>query len=264
MPEGDTIRRAAGALSSALAGRRVEAFTSSLPAVAAAAERLGIAGRTVEAVESRGKHLLIRFEGGAVLHTHLRMQGRWRLYRGVASLGSPNPRARAVLRAGDRTAACFDAPVVELLSRFEARDHGGLATLGPDLLAPDLDLAAAVSRLQAAPDRPIGELLLDQRVCAGIGNVFRSEVLFLAGVHPGRRLPQLPRELLSRILETAREAMRRNLVPGPRRTRPGAGPRLWVYRRGGQRCLRCGEEIRRAAVGEPPRSCYWCPGCQPE
>jgi len=263
MPEGDTIRRAARALSTALAGRRVEAFTSSLPAVAAAAERLGIAGRTVDAVESRGKHLLIRFEGGAVLHTHLRMQGRWRLYQGVAGRSSGS-RARAVLRAGDRTAACFDAPVVELLSRFEARDHRGLASLGPDLLAPDLDLDAVLSRLQAAPDRPVGELLLDQRICSGIGNVYRSEVLFIAGVHPGRRLPQLSREILLRILETARDALRRNLGPGPRRTRPGAGPRLWVYRRGGQRCLRCGEEIRRAAVGDPPRSCYWCPGCQPE
>jgi endonuclease-8 len=264
MPEGDTIWRTARTLGAALAGRVVTAFGSSLPAVEAAAARLHLVGRRVEAVEVRGKHLLVRFEGGLVLHTHQGMHGAWRL-RADGTAGAPAgwSRARARIAAGDIVAACFAAPVVELLPpRAEAR-HPALRRLGPDLLAGAFDAAAARSRLRARGDREVGAALLDQTALAGIGNVYKSETLFLCGVPPRALVRDLGDASLDRLIAAAQRLLRRNLGPGPRRTTSAVSPtRTWVYGRTGSPCHRCRTPILRLAQGDPPRSTYFCPRCQ--
>jgi len=262
VPEGDTIWRAARALDAALAGKTVLAFSSSLPAVTAAARKLGLAGRTIEAVEARGKHLLVRFSGGPVLHTHQGMRGSWRLQRRTASARWPAS-ASAVIVTADVVAVCSLAPVVELLSAPQAAAHPALSRLGPDLLGPGFDPEAARRRLRARGDLAIGMALLDQTALAGIGNVYKSEVLFLCGVSPFTRVRDLDDPTLDGLVARAGALMRRNTGPsGPRRV-PGLAPgRLWVYRRSGQSCLRCGSVIRRAVQGEQVRSTYYCPACQ--
>jgi endonuclease-8 len=262
VPEGDTIWRAARALHAALAGRTVLGFASSLPAVTAASSRLGLVGRTVEAVEARGKHLLFRFSGGAMLHAHQGMRGAWRLQRRTAAARWP-PSARAVIKTADVVAVCSMSPVVELLSPSQAAGHPVLARLGPDLLGPGFDPAAARRRLRARGELEIGTALLDQTALAGIGNVYKSEVLFLCGVSPFARVRELDDATLGRLVARAAELLRRNIGPsGPRRV-PGLAPgRLWVYRRSGQPCRRCRTTIRRAVQGEQARSTYFCPACQ--
>ncbi len=262
MPEGDTIWRAARALHAALAGKTVVAFASSLPAVTAAARRLDLVGRTIEAVEARGKHLLFRFSGGPVLHTHQGLRGAWRLQRRTPA-ARWSPSARAVIETADLVAVCSLAPVVELLSAARAAAHPALSRLGPDVLGPEFDAETARRRLRARGGLEIGEALLDQTALAGIGNVYKSEVLFLCGVSPFARVRDLDDATLDGLVARAGELMRRNTGPsGPRRV-PGLAPgRLWVYRRSGQRCLRCGAAIQRAVQGEQARSTYFCPVCQ--
>ncbi len=262
MPEGDTIWRAARALQSALGGRTVTAFDSSLPSVAAAARRFGLVGRPVAGVEAKGKHLLVRFGGGAVLHTHQGMTGSWHLYRRGSRWRQPAHLARVVLEAGEVVAVCFRAPRVELLPAAAAARHAALVRLGPDVMAEAFDAAEARARLRAAGDVEIGAALLDQSRLAGIGNIYKSEVLFLCGVSPFARAVGLAGDRLDRIVATARGQMRRNLDVLARRTR-GPGPAgYWVYRRACQPCLRCGTSIERRMQGDPPRSTYFCPSCQ--
>jgi endonuclease VIII len=260
MPEGDTIWRTARALHAALAGKTVVAFGSSLPAVAAAARRLAVVGQTIAAVEAHGKHLLVRFERGAVLHTHQGMRGGWHLFRQTRARGRL---ARAVLETADAVAVCSLSPVVELLSASQARAHPALARLGPDLLKPDFDPATARRRLRARGELPVGVALMDQTALAGIGNVYKSEVLFLCGVSPFARVSDLDDGTIDRLVAKARELLSRNLGAGMRRTTsPLAAGRLWVYRRSGQPCRRCGTAIARGVQGEQARSTYFCPACQ--
>jgi endonuclease-8 len=265
MPEGDTILRAARTLHQTLAGRTVTRFSSTLPQVAGGARHHRIEGRAVAAVEARGKHLIVRFAGGPALHTHMRMTGSWHLYR----LGSRWQRsaalARAVIEAGDRVAVCFAAPVVEWMTPGQEATHEPLRSLGPDVLDESFDAAAARANLRATPERAIGEALLDQRALSGIGNVYKSETLFLCRVSPLATVASLDDGALDRIIATARRLMRASVASTDgRRTRGtlGAG-RLWVYRRSGVSCLRCGETIRMQRQGEQARSTYWCPRCQP-
>ena len=263
MPEGDTIWRTARTLRAALAGRTVTGFESSLPEVAARGRAQRLVGRTVEAVESRGKHLLLHFSGGASLHTHLRMTGSWHVYRPATRGRAPAHLARAVVRTDAYVAVCFQAPVVELLTLVELRAHAPLQSLGPDLLAPDFDPALARARLRARDDAEIGDALLDQTALAGIGNVYKSEVLFLCGVNPFRKVADLADEVLDRIVATAGVQMKRNLGGGTRRTTPGLEVQpLWVYEQGGRPCRRCGSAITRRLQGAAARSTYWCPRCQ--
>jgi endonuclease-8 len=265
MPEGDTIWRTARTLRAALAGRSVTAFESSWPEVAARGQALRLVGRTVEAVEPRGKHLLLHFSGGATLHTHLRMTGSWHVYRPESRWRAPAHLARAVVRTEAYVAVCFAAPVVELLTAGELRAHVPLQSLGPDLLAPDFDPALARERLRARNDIEVGDALLDQTALAGIGNVYKSEVLFLCGVNPFRKVAHLPDEVLDRIVATAGVQMKRNLGAGIRRTTSGLlAQALWVYEQGGKPCRRCGTAITRRLQGAAARSTYWCPGCQPK
>jgi endonuclease VIII len=217
----------------------------------------------VEEVESRGKHLLVHLSGGVSLHTHLRMTGSWHVYRPATRWRAPAYLARAVMRTEAYVAVCFAAPVVELLSSAELRAHAPLQDLGPDLLSPGFDAARARARLRARGDVEIGEALLDQTALAGIGNVYKSEVLYLCGVDPFRRVADLEDQDLDRIVATAGVQMKRNLAGGPRRTTPGLGPDpLWVYECCGRPCRRCGTPIERRVQGASARSTYWCPSCQ--
>src|SRR5262245_24792860 len=229
MPEGDTIHRAARALHDALAGRVVTAFDSPLAPVATAARRLSLVGRRVEAVEARGKHLLVRFEGGSVLHTHQGMRGSWHLYRSRLGWRRPAHRARAVVETAGGGAVCFAAPRVELLSAAREREHPGLARLGPDVLGEDFDAAAVRRRLRSLGEREIAVALTDQGAVAGIGNVYKSEVLFLCGVSPFARVGALDDATLDRLVASAARLMKSSVATGVRRTSSPLAPfDLWV------------------------------------
>ncbi len=264
MPEGDTIRRTARTLRGVLVGRAVTGFASPLPEVSGLARRLGPVGQSVAAVESIGKHLLIRFSGGAVLHTHQGMTGSWHVYRPGTAWRKPRRYARVVIEAADVVAVCFSAPLVELLSPGKAAALPVLQRLGPDILAHDFDPVAAKERLRAHRGMEIGVALLDQTVVAGIGNVYKSEVLFACNVNPFDPVGALEEATLARLIQTARQQMHRNLGPAMRRTRSDVAPgRFWVYGRTGRPCLRCGTSVQRRVQGEQERLTYWCPSCQP-
>jgi endonuclease-8 len=264
MPEGDTIFRTAATLHAALAGRGVSAFESVLAPVAARAEDARIVGRKIAAVEARGKHLMLRFEGGSVLHTHLGMRGSWHLYRTSSRWRKPRTSARIVITAGEVVAVCFQPMLAELLSPSELRSNLRLFRLGPDATAGDFDPSLALSRVRERSELEIGVAILDQRALAGVGNVYKSEVLFLSGVNPFVRVGALDDPTLLRIVTTASAQLKRNLDKSERRTTSALAPgRLWVYGRGGEPCRRCGETLRRAPQGVQRRTTFWCPRCQP-
>ena len=265
MPEGDTIARAARTLDRALTGRRVTRFEA--PRLRGTTPR---PGTTVEGVDARGKHLLVRFDDGRVLHTHMQMTGSWHVYRPGARWRKPAHLARVVLEVDDGTVAvCFSAPTVEMLSADlrslapGSRPGGaaGLGSLGPDLCRDDVDLDEAVRRLGLLdPATEIAVALLDQRVAAGVGNVYKSEVCFACGVDPRAPVGSLDGATRRLLLETASRQLRANL-DGPRRTTVPGG--LAVYGRAGLRCRACGDRIRRIRQGPTSRSTYFCPTCQP-
>ncbi|MEU6238113.1 DNA-formamidopyrimidine glycosylase family protein [Kitasatospora sp. NPDC047058] len=259
MPEGDSVYRVAARLHEALAGQLLTTADLRVPAHATAA----LAGRRVLDVTPRGKHLLTRLEGGLTLHTHLRMDGRWEVYRpGERWAGGPAWQIRAVLGTERGTAVGYRLPVVELLRTTD--EQRAVGDLGPDLLGPDWDPAEAVRRLLAHPGRPVAEALLDQRNLAGIGNVYANELCYLAGVTPWTPVGELPRP--DRLVERARQILDAN------RLRPGhvttgdtrRGHQHWVYGRAGRPCPRCGTQVLTAGQGAPPqeRVAYWCPYCQ--
>lgn len=256
MPEGDTILRAARALDRSLAGERVTSFESTLPRLAHA----DLAGRRIDGVEARGKNLLVRFDDGRALRTHMRMTGSWHLYRPGERWRKPARLARVVLATERSVAVCFNAPVVELLAARDVDRHEPLATLGPDVLAPAFDAAEAVRRLASRGATPIGEALLDQTAVAGIGNIYKSEALFLCGADPFARAGDFAPGELDAILARARALMSASVAGSA--LRPGRGAR-WVYRRSGEPCRRCGAPVRMRRQGASARSTYWCPTCQP-
>ena len=243
MPEGDSLHRAARKLQ-VLVGEQVAVETPHPRAAAALmAERLD--GRRLEAVEAVGKNLLLSFEGGLVLRSHLRMSGRWQVVeRGAELHGKP----WLVLTGAEREAVLWNGPVLELTRR-------GTQRLGPDILADPPDLAGMVANLRRAHrDRELGDGLLDQRLIAGIGNVWKAESLWHAELSPWLRLEAVNDGELERVLgETAR--LMRAVLDGP-------GERRAVYRRAGRPCPRCGTAIRSRGQGEANRTAYWCPGCQ--
>lgn len=269
MPEGDTLARAAAALDRALAGRIVTAFATGLAPLARVDDDTPIAGRVVERCVSRGKHLLMHFSGDLVLRTHMRMHGSWHLYR-PGERWQRSPRAMRIRIDTDAwVAVAFDMPVAEFVRAADLARHRTLASLGPDLADPAAERDEALRRLAAQPARPIGEALLDQRIAAGVGNVLRSETLFLAGVHPETPVGALDRATLARALDTAATLIQRNARPAAgavRNTtgRHAPGQALWVYQRTGEPCRRCGTAIRSAAGRDvDARRVYWCPVCQP-
>jgi endonuclease-8 len=264
MPEGNTLWRVANRLSPALAGRRVTTLRLATPALASEARRRRIEGSTVLGVEARGKHLLVRFSTGVALHTHLGMTGSWHLYRAGSPWRQPVHLARVVLEAEGVVAVCFVPRVVELVAAGDESVHPSLTALGPDVVAAELDTAAAVARLQARGHMAIGAALLDQTALSGIGNIYKSEVLFLRGVNPFLRVAALDPARLRRVVETAHKVMRRSVVAPAGPTAGGrAGGQYWVYRRARRPCRRCATLIRAARQGTPSRTTYWCPRCQP-
>jgi endonuclease-8 len=263
MPEGDTLFRTATVLREVLLGRVVTAARSR----PGGPQLARVAGSQVERVDSVGKHLLIGFDDGLSLHTHLGMNGSWHRYRPGERWRRSPARAVCVIETATAVAVCFDAPVAELIETRALALHPALARLGPDLIEPEPDVAAALAR-SADPSRrtlTVGEALLDQRLMAGLGNVYRSEVLFLERVDPFLTLGETAPSVLERLVATGARLLRANR-DGPRRTTTGRdrdGERLWVYRRTGRPCRRCGTHVRSAVLGSLPRRLWWCPGCQP-
>jgi endonuclease-8 len=244
MPEGDSLHRAARRLH-VLVGQRVEVETPHpRAAVKGLAEQLD--GRRLDGVEAVGKNLLLRFDGGLVLRSHLRMKGRWRLERrGTARVGKP----WLVLRGSEHEAVLWNGAVLELV------DARGAPRLGPDILGEPPDYETMVTRLRAAAqEREIGDAILDQHIVAGIGNLWRAEALWEAGVSPWRMLAEVGDAELRSVLETAHRLMQTAL--------DGRRPPRLVYRRAGRPCPRCGGTVRSRPQGEHARIAYWCPGCQ--
>src|SRR5918992_1368289 len=216
MPEGDTIFRTATVLRATLVGRRITAARAQArPGLRRPPDLSRLVGTTVASVESRGKHLLIGFDAGLTLRTHMRMRGAWHRYRPGERWLRPAANASAVLETGDVVAVCFDAPVVELLTDAALVRQPSLRALGPDLLAPDFDTNEAVRRLRERGPMELGEALLDQRALAGIGNVYKNEVCFIERVSPWRAVRELDHETLRRLVVTAPDLLRQHAGGGP-------------------------------------------------
>jgi endonuclease-8 len=255
MPEGDTVWRTAKHLDQALTGQTLTRTDFRVPAFAT----LDLSGRPVVGTVSRGKHLLTRLGDDHTLHTHLKMEGSWHLYRPTTPWRRPAHEARVVLRTEEWVAVGFALGITEVVPRSE--EHEVVGHLGPDLLGPDWDEGEALRRLTAEPGRPVGEALLDQRNLAGVGNMYKAELCFLAGVHPAtpvaavKDLPRMVRRA-KQVLEVNKERVQQATTGDLRR-----GRTLWVYARDRQPCRRCGTRIRQAELGG--RATYWCPTCQP-
>lgn len=262
MPEGDTVWRAARELNSALAGKELIRSDIRVPRFATTDFR----GQQVTDVISRGKHLLIRIgdpESGWLIHSHLKMEGLWHVYGRGEKWRRPAFKARCILETDSAQAVGFELGFLRILPRRDEQEAVGY--LGPDLLGPDWDPQEALRRLRSEPQRPIGLALLDQRNLAGIGNVYRCELCFLAGVHPHTpvsQVPDLPRlvDLSKRLLEANKNRSRR-ITTGNN----GRDP-LWVYNRRTRGCLRCGTPVVHELLGDNElelRDLYYCPHCQP-
>jgi endonuclease-8 len=257
MPEGDTLVRTAAGLRPYLVGRDVLDARAQGPGPVPQIQR--VVGKRVAAVEAQGKNLLIRFDGGLELRTHLRMHGSWHRYRPGERWRRPPGRARLVLEVDGAVAVCFDAPVVELFETRAEAVHPSLSRLGPDLQSPDFDAPEALRRMRQPERRAmtISAALLDQRAMAGLGNIWRNETLFAERVDPLATVGGLDDATLERLVDTARR-----LLTTSARLAPGRAPTS-VYRRIGRPCPRCGTAIRSAQLrGDVPRTTYWCPTCQ--
>jgi endonuclease-8 len=271
MPEGDTIYRAARALQKAIGGKVVTAFETGLAKLASVNDDAPLVGRTVERVEARGKWCLIYFTGDLILVTHMLMSGTWHIYRTGEKWWMGRSRMRVAVTCGDFQAVAFNVPIAEFHTARSLERSSQVPKLGVDVLGEDYSVDAGVRAMReygaANPDAEIAVVLLNQRVMAGLGNVYKSEVPFAAGVNPFRRM--------STITDREMEKMKANVVDGAadgivtysgnRRTTHSmnAGDRLWVYGRQGQECRRCGAVVMMRKQGTQVRSTYWCPSCQP-
>jgi endonuclease VIII len=257
MPEGDTIHHAASRIRAVLEGRVPEEILTPQPRHRTDRWPQQLRGRSLHSVDAHGKHLFLRFDGDLTLHSHLRMTGLWGVYRrGVRWRRAPR-RAWLVLRSGDWEAVEFDGPMLELQRDSQLRRDPRLAALGQDVLGENFDMKRFLVRLRSSdPARPIGDALLDQHIAAGIGNLWKAELCFAAGIDPWRALAAVEDEEAIELMDLARELMRRSARDGFK-----ARPRA-VYKRAGLPCARCGRIIRQRGQGEDNRSTYWCPGCQ--
>jgi endonuclease-8 len=265
MPEGDTILRTALTLQRVLAGRTVQRFESVLPALTRIDEDQPIVGRRIESVSARGKHLLIAFSGDLILHTHMRMNGVWHLYRPGVRWRRPHRDMRVLIATSDAVAVGFTVPVAEFLTSRDLQRHADLRSLGPDVLSASFDPAEATRRIREHPKQSIGDVLISQRVVSGVGNLFKSEILFVSGIDPFTEVNALSDPQLERIVGAARELMTRSATSPRRQTTRSVNPNatLWVYGRGGLPCRRCGTPIQSRKTGPEARITFWCPRCQP-
>lgn len=266
MPEGDTIHRMHARVAPILTG-------ATLARVTTQGLIRGLDGRTVTTVEVHGKHLILSLDDGTQIRIHLGMYGRFRIYaraEGDAIVARTSPgRASLVVATATHTVIWLTAPTIEISHRRSPRHGMAIASLGPDILADDFDPAQVAGAARADPARAVGLVLLDQRIAAGIGNVYKCEALFVAGIDPRTPISTLDPSKLIEIYTAARDQMRANLGPGPRNTRSltgaprGDSERYAVYSRSGKPCLRCGTPIDCYSLGEPPRWTWSCPTCQP-
>lgn len=261
MPEGDTVHKLADYLGPELAGRAI------VTGVARTERAVDLAGSRIVKVFARGKHLFIEINDNRLLRSHLGMWGSWHGYAPGESWQKPRAQASIVLDTGERVFVCFNARQVEILRCNAVRQRRLTVALGPDLLTEPVDYAQILIRARSlAADTQIPDVLLEQRVAGGIGNVYKSEVLFLQGCNPTTVLGNLTDDHLRQLYRQASRLLRRNTGGGPRVTRwsNDAAGYLWVYGRRGQPCLRCNDVIRSAKLGRRLRSTYWCPSCQAE
>jgi endonuclease-8 len=273
MPEGDTIHRAARTLHMALATREVVRFETAFAHLAVVDDQAAVRGRRVERVAAVGKHLLMYFSGDLILRTHMRMNGSWHIYRPGERWRRPRRDMRIVVATDAYEAVAFNVPVAEFRTAAALDRDQVVQALGPDLLDPEVDLEAAVRRVRALGDVPLGEALLTQRAVAGIGNVFKSEVCFEARLSPFAPVSSMDDGTLRAVLEIARRQMRLNVPgtasgfpqPAGRRTTGRMNPAeaLWVYGRAGEPCRQCGSPIRLTRTGPDARLTYHCERCQP-
>lgn len=275
MPEGDTIFRAARAMNQALAGKKVTRFDSALPKLTRVDEDIPLAGRTIESVSSAGKWNLIRFSGDLILLTHMGMNGSWHLYRPAERWQRPKNDMRIVIETADFVAVGFNVPLAEFHTEESLRRKPELRELGEDLLSKDFDTESALQKLRSLADEEIGIALLNQRVMAGIGNVYKSEICFACKVNPFTRIQSLNDAQLRCLVETAHKFLKANVreesgrgivtYTGFRRTtgRHNPAERLWVYGRRGSPCRQCGAKIEARKDKLDARVAFWCPNCQP-
>jgi endonuclease VIII len=279
MPEGDTIYRAARALQKAIGGKVVTGFETGLAKLARVEDEATLVGRVVAKVESRGKWCLIFFSGDLILVTHMLMSGSWHLYHTGERWRMARGRMRIVIRTADWEAVGFDVPVAEFYTARSLERSSQVPKLGPDILSASFTVASGVERLVAYgrenPDAEIAVALLNQQVLAGLGNVYKSEVAFAAGVNPFRAMRTITPHEMEAMVDVAHRYIKANVVDGKgdgivtysgnRRTTHAMDreERLWVYRREGQECRRCGAAVMMRKQGVQARSTYWCPECQP-
>ena len=260
MPEGDTIFKVARTLKAVLEGKAILALRSPIAKIAAA----NLVGRKITGVEPRGKNLLIHLGDGGALWSHLRMSGSWHVYRTAEAWQRPLFQMKIAIDVEGFCAVLFNAPVCELLSAAELRTHPILHGLGPDASAEGFDPAEAERRLRGLGDLALGEAVLRQHAWSGLGNVFKSEVLFLLGQDPFVLVSALPDGKLAEIVALGRKLMLENRFTATRITRrslEGQGTR-WVYGRSGQPCRKCATPIKMRRQGQSGRSTYYCPRCQ--
>lgn len=274
MPEGDSIFRAARNMHRVLAGHLATRFETAYAHLDRVNVDTPIAGRTIERVESAGKHHLIVFSGDLILRTHMRMNGSWHLYRHGERWWRGPQSMRVRVDTADWVAVAFNVPVAEFVTPKDLATTDPVAKLGPDLLGREFDRDEAVRRLLASGHQPIATSLLDQRLLAGIGNIYKSETLFLAGVNPFTPAGAVPKDVLETIVDVARGLLKDNVVEGTspriqtyrnlRMGNPASNhdDSLWVYGRAGKPCRKCGMPIETKKMGLEARSTYWCPRCQ--
>jgi endonuclease-8 len=279
MPEGDTIYRAARAMQRALGGKVVTGFETGLAKLARVNDDSPLVGRVVEKVESRGKWLLVYFSSDLILVTHMLMSGSWHLYRTGERWWMGRSKMRVVVRTADWEAVAFDVPIAEFHTARSLERSSQVPKLGPDILSEEFTVEGGVERLadygRENPDAEIAVVLLNQRVMAGLGNVYKNEVAFAAGVNPFRAMRTIGPHEMERMVELAQRYMKANVADGAggkivtysgnRRTTHAMDreERLWVYGRQGQECRRCGATVMMRKQGVQARSTYWCPECQP-
>jgi endonuclease-8 len=276
MPEGDTIFRTARALGRALGGKPITAFRSTYPRLMHYNDDTPLAGQSVLQVESRGKWLLIHFSGGATLVTHMLMNGSWHIYLPGQPWQQPRINMRIVIETADYIAVGFRVPVAEMHTAESLRRDRRIPISAIDVLSESFDVTAAAGRLLAHREEAIADVLLNQNVLAGVGNVFKSEICFVTGIHPYCRVASLTQAQTHALIAAAQQLISSNVLEdsgdsivtyGGRRRRtthesnPGAS--LWVYGRAGEPCRRCGAPVRRRIQGPDARVTFWCPQCQP-
>ena len=259
MPEGDTIQYAARRIRPVLEGHVPDELATPHPRFARDRWPERLAGRAVRSVDAHGKHLFLRFEGGRVIHSHLRMTGSWRVFAGGQRWTRSPRSAWLVIRRGDGTVVQFNGPVLELMTDSRTRFDQRLASLGPDILAPEFDYERFLRRLREDdPTRPIGDAVLEQRTVAGIGNMWKVEACFQAGIDPWRPTGRVSDQEAVAVIDAARPRMQQSARDGMQSIHRE------IYGRAGMPCPRCGEAslIRQRGQWDSNRATYWCPRCQ--